>query len=341
MIRSNLFGRLLVLTVAILLVTTSVAFAQTAAGEVNGVITDKTGGAVPNATVKLTNQGTGITEQAATNANGYYLFINVQPGSYTLSVEVTGFKTARVPAFQIAVNQTLTQNMLLDVGAVSESVEVSASAPLLQQSTSELGTVVTEQAVVDLPLNGRNFTQLMILTPGANPISTAQGSSVGFQDAGITGIPGTSFFKPSLHGQQNRSVLYYLDGIINTDFRGSVYGVEPIIDTLSEFKVQSHTEKSEFGGVLGGVVNVVSKSGTNTFHGSAWEFVRNNAFDARNPFTDFCNAARCGPGVPTTQELRPFPIIKTNSAWPAADRSSRTRHFSIRLTKVGDTAKLR
>lgn len=307
MTSSNLSRRFLVLGVALLLIATSVAVAQTAAGEVNGVITDKTGGAVPNATVKLANQGTGITEQARTNANGYFLFINVQPGSYTLSVEVAGFKTARVPSFQMAVNQTLTQNMMLEVGAVSESVEVSASAPLLQQSTSELGTVVTEQAVVELPLNGRNFTQLMILTPGANPISTAQGSGVGFQDAGITGIPGTSFFKPSLHGQQNRSVLYYLDGIINTDFRGSVYGVEPIIDTLSEFKVQSHTERSEFGGVLGGVVNVVSKSGTNAFHGSAWEFVRNNAFDARNPFTDFCNAARCGPSAPTKQAAPPVP----------------------------------
>ena len=295
------------LLVISLLISTSIAFAQIATGEVNGTITDKSGGAIINATIKITNQATGISDQAQSNSSGYFLFINVQPGNYTLSVEMTGFKTARVPVFQIAVNQTLTQNMVLDVGSITETVEVTAQAPLLQQSSTELGTVISEQAVKELPLNGRNFTQLMILTPGANPVSTAQGSGVGFQDAGITGIPGTAFFKPSLHGQQNRSVLYYLDGIINTDFRGSVYGVEPIIDTVNEFKVQSHNEKTEYGGVLGGVVNVVSKSGTNSFHGSGWEFVRNNAFDARNPFTDFCNAARCGPSVPTSTPAAPVP----------------------------------
>jgi hypothetical protein len=136
------------------------------------------------------------------------------------------------------------------LGSISETVSVSAEAPLVQQSSTTLGTVIAEQAVKELPLNGRNFTQLMILTPGANPVSTAQGSnSVGFQDAGITGIPGTQFFKPSLHGQPNRSVLYYLDGITNADFRGSIYGVLPIIDAVNEFKVQSHNEKTEFGGV--------------------------------------------------------------------------------------------
>src|SRR5207248_8303686 len=146
--------------------------------------------------------------------------------------------------------------------------------------------VITEEAVHDLPLNGRNFTQLLTLTPGATPVSTAQGSSVGFQDAGITGIPGSSFAKPALHGQENRSTLYYLDGIFNTDLRGPVYGVLPIVDVVREFKVQSHNEKTEFGGVTGGVVNIVSKSGTNSLQGSAWEFLRDNKLDARDPFKD-------------------------------------------------------
>jgi hypothetical protein len=101
--------------------------------------------------------------------------------------------------------------------------------------------------------------------------------------------------------------LYYLDGITNTDFRGSIYGVLPIIDAVNEFKVQSHNEKTEFGGVIGGVVNLVSKSGTNEFHGSGWEFVRNNAFDARDPFKDFCNPARCGPGSSPTTGASPAP----------------------------------
>jgi hypothetical protein len=295
------------LLLMLLIPSASILRAQST-GEVTGTISDKSGGAVPGAKVKLTNQGTKVFEQTETKATGSFLFINVRPGSYTLTVEMPGFKTAQVPAFDLAVNQTSVQNIVLDVGTIGESVTVTEAAPLLQQSSAELGTVISEQAVHELPLNGRNFTQLMLLTPGANPVSTAQGSTgVGFQDAGVSGIPGTVFSKPSLHGQQNRSVLYYLDGIINTDFRGSIYGVLPIIDAMEEFKVQSHNEKTEFGGVSGGVVNIVSKSGTNQIHGSGWEFVRNNVFDARNPFTDFCNAARCGPGSSPFDAAVPVP----------------------------------
>jgi hypothetical protein len=137
-----------------------------------------------------------------------------------------------------------------------------------------------------LPLNGRNFTQLLTLTPGATPVSTAQGTGISSQDAAITGIPGSSFAKPAIHGQENRSTLYYLDGVFNTDLRGPVYGVLPIVDLVQEFKVQAHNDKTEFGGVTGGVVNIVSKSGTNDLHGSGWEFVRNDAFDARDPFKE-------------------------------------------------------
>src|SRR4051812_23518243 len=291
---------------AFLLFSCGRLLAQSATGEVTGTVTDKSGGAVAGATVKLNNVGTGVGDQAQTNASGSYTFINVQPGPYVLSIENPGFKTAQAK-FEISVNQTLTENLTLDVGSVNETVTVSSEAPLVQQSSTTLGTVISEQAVKELPLNGRNFTQLMILTPGANPVSTAQGSGISFQDAGVTGIPGTQFFKPSLHGQPNRSVLYYLDGITNTDFRGSIYGVLPIIDAVNEFKVQSHNEKTEFGGVIGGVVNLVSKSGTNEFHGSGWEFVRNNAFDARDPFRDFCNPARCGPGTSSTTPASPAP----------------------------------
>ena len=259
---------------------------QTGVGEVNGSVSDRSGGVLPGVIVRLTNVATEVADQTQTNSSGYFVFINVRPGGYILDVEAQGFKKAEVPQFTIDVNQTLTQNLTLELGSISDVVTVNAEAPLLQDNTSELGTVISGEVIKDLPLNGRNFTQLLITTPGANPISTAQGSGgVGFQDAGITGIPNTAFFKVSLHGQQNRSVLYYLDGIVNTDFRGSIYGVLPIIDTVDEFKVESHSAKTQFGGVTGGVVDLVSRSGTNSIHGSGWEFIRNNAFDARNPFT--------------------------------------------------------
>lgn len=224
--------------------------AQTSTGEVNGTVTDKTGSAISGAAVRLTNQGTRTTSEAQTNGNGYFLFINVQPGSYVLTIEKQGFKTAQVSGFDIQVNQTLTQNISLEVGQVNQSITVSAEAPLLQSSTSELGTVISETPLKELPLNGRNFTQLLILTPGITPISTAQGSGISATDAGITAIPGTSFYKPAVNGQENCENLFYLDGILNTDIRGAVYGVLPILDTLNEFKVQSQNDKAEFGGTL-------------------------------------------------------------------------------------------
>lgn len=292
---------------ALLLFVSSLSLrAQTANGQVNGTVSDASGAIISGATVRLTNVGTKITKQTPTNSAGYFLFTNLLPGAYVLSVEQSGFKTETVNPFDIQVNQTLTQDIHLQVGSVTESVTVSTQAPLLQTSSAELGTVIAERAVQELPLNGRNFTQLLILTPGITPVSTAQGSvGVSATDAGITAIPGTQFYKPAVNGQGNRENLFYLDGIINTDFRGAIYGVLPILDTMNEFKVQSHNDQAEYGGTLGGVVNVATKSGTNNFHGSAWEYARRNIFDARNPFTDFCNSvARCRgyrqPGGPTS-----------------------------------------
>jgi Carboxypeptidase regulatory-like domain len=299
-VRSSKMARLPLFLLLFLLLEPASLFAQTANGQVNGTVTDASGAIVSGATVKLTNTGTKIAKQTATNSAGYFLFINVIPGTYVLSVEQPGFRAANVSQFEIQVNQTLTQNIQLEVGTVNESVTVTTQSPLLQTSSSELGTVIDERPVQELPLNGRNFTQLLILTPGITPISTAQGSGISATDAGITAIPNTSFYKPSVNGQGNRENLFYLDGIMNTDIRGAVYGVLPILDTVDEFKVQSHNDKAEYGGTLGGVVNVATKSGTNNFHGSAWEFARSNVFDARNPFTDFCNSiTRCvGYGEP-------------------------------------------
>jgi len=263
------------------------SYAQNATAEVNGTVTDPAGALVPGATIVLTNQDTHIAAKATSNGGGAFFFINVQPGNYVLRVSANGFKTTDLAPFRLSVNQTFAQNVKLAVGSTGETVEVNANAAeMLQRSSSELGTVIQEDVVQDMPLNGRNFTELLTLTPGATPISTAQGSSVGTQDAGISAIPDSTFAKPALHGQQNRSTLYYLDGVTNTDLRGPVYGVLPMLDATSQFKVQAHNEKVEFGGVVGGVVNMVSKSGTNTIHGSAFEFVRNNFFDARDPFKD-------------------------------------------------------
>ena len=259
------------------------------------------------ATVILTNTDTNVTVPSTTNNSGYFTFVDVTPGSYRMVITRQGFKKIELPSFPVVVNQVLTENEVFSPGAVTDTVTVNAAAEgvMLEKSSSELGNVIQSKEIQQLPLNGRNFTQLLILSPGVIPVSTAQGSGISTTDAGISAIPGTNFYKPAFFGQQNRETFYLMDGIVNTDIRAAIYGFLPIIDAMQEFKVQSHMDSPEYGIVTGGVVNMLSKSGTNQFHGSFWEFVRNNIFDARNTFSDFCSVGRCASGTPTTTPAAP------------------------------------
>ncbi len=279
----------LLLCLVLLGASGSTLVAQTSFGSVNGTVTDPSGGVIPGAAVTLTNQQTNIKMEAVTNDDGVFRIVNVRPGPYSLSIGLVGFKTAVIQQVDVAVNDSIVKNITLEVGEISETVQVVGGADLIQASSAELGNVIEERVIKDLPLNGRNFTQLLILTPGVNPVSTAQGSqsSMNFGAAeGNTGIPSSTLANASVQGQQNRSKVYYVDGIINTSVRGGTYVVLPDVDSIQEFKVQSHNDKAEYGGVTGGVVNMTSKSGTNSFHGTAYEFVRNDVFDARNPQGD-------------------------------------------------------
>jgi len=270
--------------------------AQTPTATVNGSVVDSSGASVPEAQVTVINQETNVVSKKTTNADGTFNIINLLPGNYVLTVEKTGFKKAALPVFKLDVNQTLTQKITLDVGASTETVTVSAESVgvMIQRSTTEMGTTIDEQQMHELPLNGRNFTQLLILQPGVNPVNTAQGGNgIGNADGGNIAIPNAVVYRPSVNGAGNRSNAYYMDGIINTDDRGGGWSIQPIADTIQEFKVQSHNNDAQYGNVLGAVVNIVTKSGTNRFHGSAWEFARSNIFDARNPFTGFCSPATC------------------------------------------------
>jgi len=259
-------------------------FGQTA--QVLGHVTDPSGAVVPGAQITVTNLDTGFERRTVSSGTGDYVLPLLPLGRYRLSVQAKGFAPVVRSGIQLMVNQTLTQDVTLSIGQVSQQIEVTASAQLIQSASTELGTVVTREAVNDLPLNGRNFTQLLSLTPGATPISTGQSANLGADDGSTVAIPGSRFTLPSLNGQQNRTMVFFLDGIFNTDFRTTTYTLLPIIDTVREFKVQTHNDDAQYGQVLGGVINVITKSGTNDLHGSAWEFVRNNVFDARNPITE-------------------------------------------------------
>jgi outer membrane receptor protein involved in Fe transport len=281
----------------VLLISPASGMAQTSMGAVNGTVTDSTGGVLPGATVTLTNTDTAIQSERVTNERGYFTFVNVRPGTYSLTVELTGLRTARISNFTVGVNETVARNVTLELGQVSEVVEVRTQSELLQASSAGLGNVIESKVIRELPLQGRNFTSLLLLTPGVNPVSTAQGpgqnggTELALGTEGNSGLPGSSFLNASIQGQQNRSKVYYVDGIINTSVRAGTYVALPDLDALQEFKVESQSDKAEFGGVLGGVVNMTSKSGTNRFGGSLFGFFRNETFSARNPFRD-ANASK-------------------------------------------------
>jgi hypothetical protein len=264
--------------------------AQTANASISGHITDATAAVISGATVTLTNSDTHVAIRVTSNGQGLYVFPSVKPGHYTMNVSRTGFSTTTISGLTADVQSNVSRDVVLQIGSASETVTVTAQEAdeMVARASSELGTEISPEQIHDLPLNGRNFTQLLTLTPGASPVMTSQAAStgVGVNDQAVLGIPGSSFSLPALQGQITRENVYLLDGVMNTDFTNGVYVIPPIVDDLQEFKVQSHDDKAEYGGVLGGVVNVVTRSGTNHLHGSAWEFVRNNAFDARDSFKD-------------------------------------------------------
>jgi hypothetical protein len=275
-----------ILMIALSFTILPISRAQTTTAQITGRVTDKTGAAIPQASVKATNVDTNLSRQVSTNDTGGYTLTLLPPGNYTLTITKASFSPVIEQHVVLAVDQSLTLDVPLAAGTVSQTVTVEGNSELLQASSSELGTVINQKTVHDLPLNGRNFTQLLTLTPGATPVSTSQGANLGTDDGSTVALPGSSYSNPSINGQQNRSSLYLFDGVVNTDFRTTTYTVLPIIDAIDQFKVVSHVDDPAYGGVLGGIVNLVSKSGTNTFHGSAWEFVRNNVFDARDSFSE-------------------------------------------------------
>ena len=274
---------------ALFLLAPASGSAQQAAGSINGIVTDSSGAVVQGAQVDLIEAATGVIHTAATNNTGNYVFIDVNPAQYTMKVTKPGFNTITQSQFTVEVNQTATLNFTLTVGSTTQTMTVEATTVAIQASTAELGTVINEQSVNQLPLNGRNFTQLLTLTPGAAPVSVAQNSGGG---GGFAGSAIGSFSFPAINGQRNRSNMFLLDGVNDLGSFIGNYNFEPIVDTVQEFKVQSHNDQAQFGQAVGGVVNVVTKSGNNDFHGSLWEFLRNSDLDARNFFLPQVNPLR-------------------------------------------------
>jgi len=275
------FLRLLVMLLSVAGLMSTAALAQQAVATVNGIVNDPSGAAIANAEVSLTNVNTGVVRKTTTNTNGIYAFPSVVPGPYSMQASATGFSTVSQPAVTLQVGQTATFDFQLTVGATSSTVTVNAAAPALEFSTSELGTVVTPKQMNDLPLNGRNFTELLTITPGVANINTDQNSGGG---GGWNGASIGQFSFPAVNGARNRSNLFILDGSNDLNTLSGTYNYAPIVDAIQEFKSQGHNDLAEYGGAAGATVSVVTKSGTNQFHGALWEYLRNQVMDATGYF---------------------------------------------------------
>ncbi|HET7218730.1 MAG TPA: carboxypeptidase regulatory-like domain-containing protein, partial [Vicinamibacterales bacterium] len=254
--------------------------AQSVTGTILGTVTDSTGAVVANAKVTIINEGTGLTRTVTADANGEYTVPALPTGHYTVTSEMTGFKTVALSNIEVGVDQRVRINIKHEVGAMTESVSVQAETPLLQTSSSELGTTVTNQQIEALPLNGRNFVNLTRTIPGV--LRGIPGANI--DGAGSLAWRASASF--SANGQRPRDNNYMLDGVDNNETWLQTVVIFPSVDALDEFKMQTSTYSAEYGRSLGGVVNLQIKSGTNNLRGSGFEFHRNDAFDANNFFNN-------------------------------------------------------
>src|ERR1700682_321446 len=272
----------IVLTLLIALVPSSLVYAQVAGATLSGTITDPSGAALVHVEVSIKHSATGVTREVTSDSAGFYTAPNLVPGDYQVTLAARGFSTsvARV-TLTVGSNQTLDVGM--KVGAANEKIVVSTEAPTVQLASSDLSAVVNATTVRELPLNGRSWTDLATLQPGVDNVQTQPSFTTG-ADRGNRGF-GQQLTISGARPQQNN---YRLDGISLNDYAnggpGSVLGGSLGVDAIQEFSVLTSNYSAEYGKTSGGVVNAIPRSGTGAFHGSAYEFLRNSALDARNFF---------------------------------------------------------
>src|SRR6202162_1927284 len=256
---------------------------QVAGGSLSGIITDRSGASVPNANVVIKNSATGIARSVTTNAEGFYTAANLLPGNYEVAVSAAGFNTEVKKQIVINVGSQPVFNLVLEIGVVVNQVEVTTEAPAVELASSEISATVNATTVRELPLNGRSWTDLAALQPGVVTIQTQPSFSSG-SDRGNRGF-GQQITISGARPQQNN---YRIDGVSINDYAngapGSVLGGNLGVDAIQEFSVLTANYSAEYGKTSGGVVNAITRSGTNGFHGSVYEFLRNSALDARNYF---------------------------------------------------------
>jgi outer membrane receptor protein involved in Fe transport len=254
---------------------TTTATAQAVYGSIGGTITDNTGGVLPGVTVTITSLERKTVDTVVTNESGFFVKDRLLPGNYEVKAELQGFKSAVVPSVQVSVDTQTPVDFKFELGAMTETVEVTGGSPLLKTDRADVSTTFDTKQLTEAPVLDRNFTKFILLTPGAQQL--------GWQHAASENPQGST--QTMVNGQSFSGTGYQLDGTENRDPILGIIVINPNLEAIGESKITSQNYDAEFGQATAGVVSVQTKSGKNEFFGSAFEFFRNNALQARNPFT--------------------------------------------------------
>jgi carboxypeptidase family protein len=267
------------LTPVLLLCGASSAFAQEVTASITGTVTDPSGAAVSGATVTAKSVERGLVNTAVTNDSGIYRIAQLPVGTYELKVEKPGFASASHPAFVLSLNQVARIDVGMKVGQVSETVEVTGATPALETEVTQVDTVINAATNDNLPLASRNYVQLTLLAPGSvttNPASFTSGNNTDFYSG-----------RPLINGNREQANNFLLDGMDNNQVSDNLLGYTPAPDAIQEFNLITSNAPAEFGNFQGGIVNTTIKSGTNQYHGDAWEFFRNDVLNANSWSNNF------------------------------------------------------
>ncbi len=260
-------------------------FGQVQSGTIVGTVTDQGAAAVTGAKVTLLNDATGFSRAVTTNESGQYVATSMPTGSYSVTAELQGFQKLVRRALQLTAADTLTVDLQLQVGSVQETVEVKATSPLLQSQTAAVSSLVTNQQMIEMPLNGRTFTSLLKLSPGAYTGSSGNLATSQYAIRGDVNI--------SVNGSSAQNNTYLIDGMVNRNLWLSTLVMVPTVDSIQEVRMLTSNYTAEYGAAAGAITVVQTKSGTNRLHGSGYEFLRNDKLDANAFFNN-----RAGVGKP-------------------------------------------
>src|SRR5437016_6142463 len=260
------------------------AYAQTTTvGTISGTVRDEKGAVVPRAEVSVQNEGTGASRTVTADDNGFYLVPSLPAGVYTISTAPRGFKKTLASGVDLHVAENRVVNLDLQVGQVTETVTVSSDIAPVETRSGEISRLITEKQVTELPLNGRNYAQLALMVPGVSPVTQAgAGGAFGTQGTGLD-----SHVDMSVNGNQSNANLWTVDGVNNMDVGSNATLLNfPSIDSIQEFRVERNSFSAEYGQAQGAVINLITKGGTNEFHGTLFEFLRNDVLNASDFFNN-------------------------------------------------------